>query len=554
MRALAALLLLGACGEAAGVEHVSSSSSIVSFEGALYVASPDDSRVVAIDPDSLEVRRVWDVPGTPHHLLVVGDALYVSLEQRGEVRRLEGGEWRATPVDCGSGAGMAALADGTVLVACPREDRVARLDGESLRVPGPRRLGVRDDEVLVATRTGSVFHGPWGELRETPLVTEEGFAATQLEGFALDVEGRIGGAYQRVDHDSDRDRDPRRGGYGSVEDGEPRIEPRIFGSCAGRYAVFDGGARVFSGPSAVALLDGTLLVANLYTDDVAWVRCGVGGFGSGGRRLESAGIRVGRGPRGIAVHEGRVYVDVAFDHAIARFVPGDAEAFVRRREPGPTTMSEQALRGRNLFHDAVDTHLTPSGVVTCATCHPGGGEDGLVWFLHTRGVPRKLRRTPPAWGAREGLRPFHWDGEFEDAATLSATTIRELMEGDGLLVDLEALAAYMAEVPLPPAGGGDSGREVFESAGCAECHAGALGADGRTHAVVAQSADPDARLSAVSTPPLRGVRGRAPFLHDGRAPTLRSVLVEHNAGDRHGVTSTLSELELDALVTYLESR
>ncbi|MCZ7682116.1 MAG: hypothetical protein M5U28_26310 [Sandaracinaceae bacterium] len=174
-----------------------------------------------------------------------------------------------------------------------------------------------------------------------------------------------------------------------------------------------------------------------------------------------------------------------------------------------------------------------------------------------------MRRTPPAWGARAELAPFHWNGEFDDAPTLAQTTIRELMEGDALLVDTRAIAAWMAEAPIPPGRPlyeGDAqahaqGRALFESGevGCAGCHAGPLLSDASAHDVLAASSDPLAALAEVDTPSLRGVRARPPYLHDGRAPTLRSVLVDHNAGDRHGRTSHLTGAELDALLVYLET-
>jgi cytochrome c peroxidase len=57
----------------------------------------------------------------------------------------------------------------------------------------------------------------------------------------------------------------------------------------------------------------------------------------------------------------------------------------------------------------------------------------------------------------------------------------------------------------------------------------------------------------VDTPSLVGVRSRAPYLHDGRAGSLRSLWLEHNPADRHGVTSPRSPDEIDALVAYLET-
>jgi hypothetical protein len=56
-------------------------------------------------------------------------------------------------------------------------------------------------------------------------------------------------------------------------------------------------------------------------------------------------------------------------------------------------------------------------------------------------------------------------------------------------------------------------------------------------------------LNGLDSPTLRGVWQSAPYLHDGRAATLRDVFAI--TGDRMGVTSDLSEQQLDDLVRYL---
>jgi hypothetical protein len=45
----------------------------------------------------------------------------------------------------------------------------------------------------------------------------------------------------------------------------------------------------------------------------------------------------------------------------------------------------------------------------------------------------------------------------------------------------------------------------------------------------------------------------APYLHDGRALTLTSVLTTHNPNDEHGTTSQLSSQQIAWLVAYLQS-
>jgi cytochrome c peroxidase len=55
------------------------------------------------------------------------------------------------------------------------------------------------------------------------------------------------------------------------------------------------------------------------------------------------------------------------------------------------------------------------------------------------------------------------------------------------------------------------------------------------------------------TPTLVGVYRTGPYLHDGRARTLRDVLTTCNADDRHGKTSHLKPPEIGDLVAFLKS-
>lgn len=646
-------LTLLACDEArvrpAWTPAASSTLALAPDEATLWLASPDDGRVVQIAADDLTALAwaevgdapagvawvTWDgtdngtvdgtVDGTADltDRLPPGRALAVALAQGHHALFLTPDGIRRVPVPCGGLGVVVALGD-AALFACPHDDRLVEVTpaGQLRRViaaPGrPTALAVLPDAIAVtASRTGRVrtlaradyeaiplAAGPIATANDaaippvadpiTPrwhtdraLEATPGFAATRVDALAPGPRGPLT-AYQRVDHDSDRDRPPATGGYGRVVDDAPRIDPRVDG-CGPRYARFDGGARVFAGPSALAYAPATghLWIAHEFTDNVAVLDCAPADSTAPSATEPPttdpttpgpvplppllAHHHTGRGPRGIALSsDGRTaWIDLALDHAIARLtLPAEATAapieatLTRTRPTGPIPYTPAALRGRRLFHDATDPHLTPSGVVACATCHPGGGEDGLSWFLHHDTIPRKLRRTPPAHGARAALAPYHWDGEFDDIATLTHATIRALMDGDALLIDADAVAAYLDQLTPPPGrpafDAADAaliarGEATFTAAGCAECHPPPLYADARSYAVLAPAADPDARLAAADTPSLRAVRARPPYLHDGRAATLLDVITTHNPDDRHGMTRHLSAPDLAALVRYLES-
>jgi mono/diheme cytochrome c family protein len=528
-------------------------------------------------------------------VLLVDDVAWVSAALDTRVARinLASASVHNIEVPCG-GTGALAHDDGNkrVLIACKNDDQLVAVsdDGALLGTAAlaghPSALAVRGDAIDIATdrAPAALVHATLTadgrsfltDLHASALAHDghgpaSSVVAEQSAGLAFVGDSAVA-VYQTADHD-DRAQPAAQGGYGSVVDGSPRIEPRLSAPCPAHPAVFDGSPRAFSGPSALlALADNRVAVAARFTDSVAIVDCS---GNSDGKSAWRGTLRTGRGPRGLALSaDGKtLFVDAGFDLAIDRVAVDDvvaAGALGQAAQPalavaralGASRLSDAARHGEALFNDATNTHLTPSGVVTCATCHPAGGEDGLVWFLHTPHLDAKVRRTQPAWSARPSNAPFHWDGAFATAQDLERSTIEELLEGDALLVNLDDIAAYLAEASPPPPRPASSldgarvshGRDLFEGvAHCSDCHAGDLFADELRHDVLAHSSDIDVNIAGGSrTPSLLGVRARAPFLHDGSAATLADRLA-NNPGDIHGITSALSAIDTADLIAYLES-
>lgn len=98
------------------------------------------------------------------------------------------------------------------------------------------------------------------------------------------------------------------------------------------------------------------------------------------------------------------------------------------------------------------------------------------------------------------------------------------------------------------------GREIFNrpSVGCATCHAPPLYTNLLSFDV--GTATPlDRGKTQYDTPTLIELWRTPPYLHDGRAATLREVLIDHNPDDRHGKIRTLEPTEIDDLIEYLLS-
>jgi cytochrome c peroxidase len=97
------------------------------------------------------------------------------------------------------------------------------------------------------------------------------------------------------------------------------------------------------------------------------------------------------------------------------------------------------------------------------------------------------------------------------------------------------------------------GKAIFNRSDtrCAVCHPAPLLTDLKMHDVGTRvSVDQSDRFD---TPTLIEVWRTAPYLHHGRAVTLKEVVGRFNQHDEHGKTSHLTKDELDALVEYLRS-
>lgn len=244
---------------------------------------------------------------------------------------------------------------------------------------------------------------------------------------------------------------------------------------------------------------------------------------------------------------------------------------VQGREPAALYLGEQRVdlapgsvhqSGHDLFHLDVGTG------VACASCHPEGGDDGVVWRFHDSKLGILPRRSMPLGGGVLRAAPFHWSADLPTLdALMSEVMVKRMGAAEPPMTDRLGLALWLDRLPAPPAVPAEdealvvSGRAIFERSdvGCAGCHSGEALSDFSIADV--------GTGGRFKTPSLRGLRHRAPYLHDGCAPSLAdrfsSRLVPDPAGsgtarvcgggEQHGHTAHLAPQELSALIAYLES-
>ena len=287
-----------------------------------------------------------------------------------------------------------------------------------------------------------------------------------------------------------------------------------------------------------------------------------------------AHLEVGDGPRGIVLTpDDRIaYVANSLSDDVS-VIDLDTFEEVTRIPVTTSPLSPQLHRGKLLFISSRSTRISRDRWMSCESCHADGEQDGRTWLF-----PDGPRNTTNLRGLAH-THPLHWSADRDEVQDFEFT-IRELQAGTGLLedphpelgqpntgrsADLDALAAFVESLQPKPSPfrhtdgtltpEAERGQVIFHrvDVGCAECHVPPLFTDLRVHDIGTGHGPGELLGPGFDTPSLRGVWHTAPYLHDGRAPTLRDVLVTHNPTDRHGQTSQLSEQEVHHLMAFLRS-
>lgn len=211
----------------------------------------------------------------------------------------------------------------------------------------------------------------------------------------------------------------------------------------------------------------------------------------------------------------------------------------------PTIVELPGEPRRDTGHDLF--HLDAGGGISCATCHPEGGDDGHVWRLQDVG----MRHTPALTVGLSGTEPFHWEGDLADMTHLVEEVHQGRMGGSPLsAAHVDALQSWLFSVPIPaPVRSPEDaavarGAALFSAWGCGSCHAGPA---------MAGNDNVDLGLGVMlQVPGLHGVALHPPYMHDGRAADLPAAVRDMMARTRPQSPSP-SEAEVSDVVAFLES-
>jgi YVTN family beta-propeller protein len=334
---------------------------------------------------------------------------------------------------------------------------------------------------------------------------------------------------------------------------------------------FNNGRAVCNPWEAALSPDGTrLFVIHAGTNDLNVARL----VEEDGGRLERVGhlVGVGQNPRAVRVSPdgNAVWIYAALDYELTCHDAGTMRVLARIK----VSLSPHGAewdRGKALFNTSLPP-LTRRRWVACASCHPDGQSDQRVWQM-----PAGPRRTPALFGLPH-TGALHWSADRDEVQDFEHTIRSPLMQGRGLLegepfaplgqpnagrsADLDALADFCNSLTFrrSPHPQNERGRKLFfsDAVGCAKCHTGPYFTDSTLKRPfvlhdVGTGDDPAEKMGPTfDTPTLLGLWRGGPYLHHGKAASLRDVLTVCNKDDRHGRTSGLAPQEIDDLIAFLK--
>ncbi len=547
----------------------------------LYAVLPDEDVVVVVEGEAVVAR--WSTCEEPVSLAVRGERMLVACRMdavqewdlaSGTLTREEATGWGSRPE-------AVAFVGEEAWVALGGSQRLAavRAEGAVYPAPDPRALAASEG-ALWAPRFrsdptgGTLQRLADAELEGFPLLPDPGpdsdtdarGVPTLLGAVAVSPDGRtvvVGGSKANLD------RGLRRDGLALTPETATRAALRLLDSATGEplaRALFDN--RDLVGAVAFTPLGDELLVAHLgagmvdVLDPLTLTR--LGGFQS-----------VGAGLDGLATDGLTVWVLASAEKVLVAFDlrSQNAEPIARitLSEVGPDP-------GALVYFGAGDPRMSQDGYLSCASCHPDGGHDAQTWDFSDRG---EGFRDTQALFSLPAAGPFHWSANFDELQDFE-NAIRAHQGGTGFLDDalltdplgapkaglspeLDALAAYVRAFSPPrspwreadgqPTAEGAAGRALFLAEGCEGCHAGPEMTDAGWNedgspvlhdvgTLVEHSGQrAGGALTGLRTPSLLGLHATAPYLHDGRAPTVEAALEAHGVSTDPALVRYLLELE-----------
>jgi len=265
----------------------------------------------------------------------------------------------------------------------------------------------------------------------------------------------------------------------------------------------------------------------------------------------------GKGARGLTLVGKTAYVALYFSDELAII---DLEEESRPKQVRLVSLGEKkpmtpARMGEMLFNDA---SICLQQWHSCVSCHPGARTDGLNWDLLNDGFgnPKQAKSmllahaSPPVMVT--GVR-----ASAEVAVRAGIKFILFTVRPEEEAVAIDTYLKSMRPVPSPYlvkgklSASAERGKALYAKAACNSCHPRSLFTNKNSYNV--GTGIGSEKNKKFDTPTLVECWRTAPYLYDGRAPTMMDVLKKFNVGDKHGKTSRMTDEQLKDLAEYVLS-
>ncbi|MCB1125308.1 MAG: hypothetical protein KDM81_02350, partial [Verrucomicrobiae bacterium] len=237
---------------------------------------------------------------------------------------------------------------------------------------------------------------------------------------------------------------------------------------------------------------------------------------------------------------------------------------------GPREISKVRW-GEQLFHSA---NIAFRRQFSCHTCHPDGHIDGITYDIEPDGIGLDPVDNRTLRGVND-MAPYKWTGKNPTLKRQCGPRLAVFFTRIDPFTpeQLDAVDNYICTIQRPPnryrrldeplTPAQRRGKAMFERtmtndrrvipAGqrCTTCHPPPLFTDGRVHDIGTQG--PLDLASRFDAPHLNNIYDSAPYLHDGRAPSLEEIWTVYNPHDQHGITNDMTKDQLNDLIEYLKT-
>ncbi len=260
----------------------------------------------------------------------------------------------------------------------------------------------------------------------------------------------------------------------------------------------------------------------------------------------------GNGPRAVWSGEAGIFVGMYFSDTVNQLKIDENNHQIQSIALNAGFYESTERLGEKYFNDA---SLCFQGWQACNGCHPMDARtDGLNWDLLNDGVgnPKNCKslllshQTPPVMIS--GIRP-----DAETAVRAGFKFIQFASVPDETASAVDAYLNSLNPVPSPYLEDGQlsesarAGKVIFKQQGCAECHPAPLFTDLKSYPM--EHAKENESVKEWDTPTLVEVWRSGPYLYDGRCASMEVVF----SVEKHGITTELTDNELDQLVEFVMS-